>query len=239
MHTRLDHLVVTAHTLEQGVAWCEATLGVTPGPGGTHALFGTHNRLLRCASRAYPRAYLEIIAIDPDAQGQGAEPRAALPAHPDRRPGPRWFDLDDAALQAALREQPRLVHWVASTDTLQAALDTWQRRGIDRGRALAASRRTPQGLLQWRISVRDDGARLFDGALPTLIEWGDVHPTDAMPGSGVHLTALRVTHPRAEELRAALEAIDLGLVTFARGDANLAAELITPKGSVVLESKGL
>jgi hypothetical protein len=31
---QLDHLVVAARTLDEGVAWCEATLGVTPGPGG-------------------------------------------------------------------------------------------------------------------------------------------------------------------------------------------------------------
>ena len=30
----LDHLVVMAASLDEGVAWCEATLGVTPGPGG-------------------------------------------------------------------------------------------------------------------------------------------------------------------------------------------------------------
>lgn len=28
----LDHLVVAAASLAQGVQWCETTLGVTPGP---------------------------------------------------------------------------------------------------------------------------------------------------------------------------------------------------------------
>ena len=49
---RLDHLVVLADTLSEGVSWCEATLGVTPGPGGEHPLFGTHNRLLSIAAPA-------------------------------------------------------------------------------------------------------------------------------------------------------------------------------------------
>jgi hypothetical protein len=44
MKTQIDHLVIVAKTLEQGVQWCEATLGVTPGAGGEHALYGTHNR---------------------------------------------------------------------------------------------------------------------------------------------------------------------------------------------------
>jgi hypothetical protein len=46
----LDHLVIMASTLAQGLAWCEATLGVTPGPGGEHPLMGTHNRLMRLAT---------------------------------------------------------------------------------------------------------------------------------------------------------------------------------------------
>jgi hypothetical protein len=63
----VDHLIVAAASWTDGVAWCEATLGVTPGPGGKHPLMGTHNRLLKMASDTYPQAYLEIIAIDPDA----------------------------------------------------------------------------------------------------------------------------------------------------------------------------
>jgi len=41
-----DHLVVAARTLDEGAAWCEATLGVVPAPGGKHPLMATHNRLL-------------------------------------------------------------------------------------------------------------------------------------------------------------------------------------------------
>ena len=37
------------------------------------------------------------------------------------------------------------------------------------------------------ITVRADGQRLFDGCLPTLIEWGDTHPAATMPESGVTL----------------------------------------------------
>ena len=41
--------VVMAGTLAEGAAWCEAPLGVLPGAGGEHPLFGTHNRLLSVA----------------------------------------------------------------------------------------------------------------------------------------------------------------------------------------------
>jgi len=224
---RIDHLVVAADTLEQGIAWCEATLGVTPGPGGEHPLMGTHNRLLRIATVDHPRAYFEIIATNP------AVPVAAH----DRR---RWYDLDDASLRATVREQgPRLVHWVAQVPDITQAVGALARMGIDRGEVLAVSRMTPRGLLQWEITVRRDGQRLFDGCLPTLIAWGDVHPAAAMPDSGVTLHRLAIRHPRAETLRKALDALGLEGVEVAEGAANLCATLHGPRSAVRLESMGL
>jgi hypothetical protein len=219
----IDHLVVAAHTLDQGVQWCEATLGVTPHAGGEHRLMGTHNRLLRVATVQYPRAYLEIIAINPAAVAPG------------RR---RWFDLDDPALQHAVEQQPRLVHFVASTSDAAAGLKALRGLGIERGPLVQAERPTPQGLLRWRISVRRDGQRLFYGGLPTLIQWEGVHPADALPDSGLALQSLRVFHPRVADLQAAHGAIGLRGVDAEQGPPNLVATLVTPKGLVVLESGG-
>lgn len=219
----VDHLVIAADTLAQGVQWCEATLGVTPGAGGQHPLMGTHNRLLRITAPGYPRAYLEIIAIDPAA------------AKPKRR---RWFDLDDEVLREALRRQPRLVHFVAGTTNAPAALRALRNLGIERGPLVAAQRDTPHGALSWRISVRRDGQRLFYGGLPTLIEWGDKHPTDTMPDAGLALQSLRMRHPRPADLKAAYAATGLQGVTVEQGSPNLAATLETPIGVVQLESAG-
>ena len=108
MKTQIDHLVVAAHTLEQGVQWCEATLGITPEAGGEHSQFGTHNKLFKIATPAHPLAYFEIIAINPGAKG---------PANPNAK---RWFDLDNPELRAAVAQEPRLVHFVAGTDEMQA-----------------------------------------------------------------------------------------------------------------------
>ncbi|QTN23478.1 VOC family protein [Rhizobacter sp. AJA081-3] len=177
MSWSIDHLVIGAATLEQGAAWCAATLGVLPGPGGKHPLMGTHNLLLAIGSPAFPRAYLEIIAIDAQASAPG------------RR---RWYDLDDPALRAALAAGPRLIHWVAGCDDAAAECATLADAGIDRGEVLQAERDTPRGLLRWRISVRSDGQRLAGGALPTLIEWGDTHPAASLAASPVRLAALAV-----------------------------------------------
>ncbi len=221
----IDHLVIAAATLAEGVAWCEQTLGVIPGPGGAHPLFGTHNRLLRLQTDNGQAFYLEIIAIDPAATPQRAAPLA------------RWFDLDHPALHKQLREQgPQLVHWVLRVPDIHATLADWQTQGLDRGPALTASRPTPQGLLQWRISVRDDGQRLMGGALPTLIEWGDVHPCDAMPDSGLTLSALTLHAPDAAALQQALAAagLDDSTVHTHCAPAGLSARLRTPSGDITL-----
>lgn len=183
----LDHLVVGAATLEEGVAWCERVLGVTPGPGGRHALMSTHNRLLNISGPNHPRAYLEIIAIDPDAPP------------PDRA---RWFDLDLPELRERLGHGPGLIHWVARVPNLDAALANWQSEGVDAGKATEASR----GNLRWRIALREDGRRLRREALPVLIEWGEAHPTDSMVDQGVQLLGFdsrdglraRLATPRGE-----------------------------------------
>jgi hypothetical protein len=154
-----------AASLAEGVAWCEATLGVTPGPGGEHPLMGTHNRLLRIATPDFPNAYLEIIAINPVANKD------------QRTLGKRWFDMENPGLSAQVaRDGPQLIHWVARVPDVRAAVASLAAQGIDRGEVIQASRATPGGLLQWQITVRPDGQRLFDGCLPTLIQWGDTAP---------------------------------------------------------------
>ena len=227
----LDHLVVLATSLASGVAWAEATLGVTPGSGGEHPLMGTHNRLLRLRTSsdqatAQPgAAYLEIIAINPD-----ASPALVAPAR-------RWFDMDDLALRERVALQgPQLVHWVARVPVLAAALQAWQQLGINRGEARAASRPTPGGLLQWQISLRPDGQRLFDGCLPTLIEWGPHHPTATMADSGLTLQSLKLQHPQAAQLQSACDAIGLNEVVITGGPARLSAQLGTPRGPLTLHS---
>jgi len=235
MKTHIDHLVVVAHTLGQGVQWCEATLGITPAPGGEHAQYGTHNRLFKIATPAHPLAYFEIIAINPDAK------RSANAATK------RWFDMDDAALQAAVKVEPRLVHFVANTDDIQAARRALKALEIERGPAVKANRHSRRGLLEWQITVREDGQRLFNGTLPSLIQWGAadaaeplrLHPRNSLPRSGVSLQGLAISHPTAPKLQAAFDAIALGGISIKTGPANLTATLKTPKGLVVLQSHGV
>lgn len=222
----LDHLVVAAASLAEGVAWCEATLGVTPGPGGEHPLMGTHNRLLSIASPAFPQAYLEIIAIQP-----GATP--ALPTGDQR-----WFDLDFEPLQHHMATHgPTLVHWVARVPDAQAAAQSLRAHGLDVGRVAPASRATPQGLLQWHITLRADGHRLLGGCVPTLIQWGPTHPTGAMAASGVSLQAWSLAHPQPHAVAQALHTLGGPTPPVHPGTApTFTATLACPKGLVRLTS---
>ena len=210
----VDHLVVAAASLDAGVAWCERTLGVTPAPGGRHPLFGTHNRLLAIGSTAYPQAYLELIAIDPEAR-------------PPRRP--RWFGLDEADLSGG----PRLIHWVGRSPMLDMHRWGLIQVGEAPGDPVAASRETPSGLLQWQILVPADGRLRHGGALPTLIQWQGVHPADSLPASGVTLQGLTINHvpPRAREVLRLR-----GVAAVDDDGPALRAQLATPRGEIMLTS---
>ena len=235
MKTQIDHLVVMAASLEQGVQWCEDTLGITPGPGGDHEKYGTHNRLFKIATPQFPLAYFEIIAINPEA------------VIPKRAQVPRWFDMDDVALQKAVAQGPRFVHFVSSTEDVKAARHLLRTQGIERGQVVHASRKSSKGTLNWQITVREDGERLFNGCLPTLIQWGKpeateplrLHPRNSLPRSGVTLQSLAVSHPSGAKLQAAFDAIGLSDIAIETGPANLVASLQTPKGLVQLESLGI
>lgn len=223
-----DHLVLAATTLADGIDYVSSLTGAVPQPGGKHATMGTHNALLRLGERFY----LEVIAIDPQAQ----KPQRA-----------RWFGLDGIALQAELTLQPRLIHWVARTTDIDAALNA-------SGVALGSVHALTRGDYRWRMTIRDDGALPGKGLIPTLIQWQldqqplgqhpldqhalDAHPADRLPVSPVSLVELAGSHPEPTVIRRALT--QLGLkdrmhVTFDR-EARLVAMLRTPRGMVTLTS---
>jgi hypothetical protein len=210
MAATLDHLVVAAASLEQGAEYVKGALDVYPLQGGKHLLMGTHNMLLGLGCRAY----LEVIAVDPQAP------------HPGR---PRWFGLDEPEMQVQLQERPRLLHWVARTEDIRASVAA---SPVDLGRVSKASR----GDLRWWITLPSDGKLRGEGLIPTLIQWEAGHPTNSLPDFGCELLELTGFHPDPEPIRQVLRRLGgEGSLTLERSpEPRLEARLRTPSGIRVL-----
>ena len=204
----LDHLVVAAATLAEGRSWVEEQLGVPMEDGGRHEAFGTHNALLRLGSSAY----LEVIAIDPEARAPG---RA------------RWFELDSPRMAERLAHGPALVHWVVAVS--RGALE-----GADpvHGEAMALTR----GANRWTLTVPGDGSLPMGGVLPSLIAWDTPPPVHSLPDRGVELRQLALAGPESGSLGARLEALELvePPLVVAADQPSVKAILQTPTGLVTV-----
>lgn len=201
----LDHIVVVARTLEEGTSYVEAVLGAELSAGGKHPNMGTHNRLLSLGQDAY----LEVIAIDPEAPKPGHR---------------RWFNLDNYT------GAPRMTNWVCQTDDLDEALN-----GAPPGSGTPT--RLHRGDMTWTMAVTDFGRLPFDDASPALITWGDtLHPAKRLPDHGFRLTRLDVFHPEADALMDAFPALrTLDRVDVREGpEKRLIASISTPAGNRVL-----
>lgn len=203
MRCAIDHLTITAPTLESGAEYVRQALGVTPGPGGEHPRMGTHNLLLKLGEAAF----LEVIATNPAAPPHGR---------------PRWFALDDAG---AVRE-PRLAAWVARTDNLRSCPSELLEQ-------LGPVETMTRGVREWLITIPADGALPFGGAMPMLIEWVCPRgPVGAgLPDAGCSLATLGLRHPRPDRLCELLALAGLAdPVEATAGAPGLWADIATPHG---------
>lgn len=211
----LDHLVVAANTLEQGLAYVKDHIGVTMTGGGKHAAMGTHNRVLKLG----PGQYLEVIAIDPE----GSQPDF-----------PRWFNLDDPGFQARLKIRPRLIAWVVRTDNVDALAEAILGPRV-------CVRPMQRGGLRWRFAFTDDGSMPGDGLIPHIIQWdGRIHPTDKMQDAGCRLLGLEGAHIDAASVQRVVFSMGLDhLLRFhpvsKQRPPGLSARIKTPAGVVVMD----
>ncbi|MFN2354390.1 MAG: VOC family protein [Desulfopila sp.] len=214
MKTVLDHIVIGAADLQKGVEYVEKHLGITVPFGGSHPVMATHN----CLTRLSDTTFLEILAIDKEA----------------RQPlQPRWFGLDDPAVQKKLEHGPELLTWVVNCDDITAALSNAE---IGFGKPQPLSR----GDLRWYFGVPDDGRLIAGGILPYIISWQtEPHPAASMTHLGCRLENITIFTPFYDWTMRQLEAI--GALGQARVDncpparaPYLEVEFTTPGGKKVL-----
>lgn len=179
---RIDHIVIGADTLHQGVEFIEKQLGVRVPPGGEHNLMGTHNCLMKLGNGIY----FEIIAINPKAKS------------PTR---PRWFGLDNPNIRSVLKKQPQLLTWVVSTPDISSLRKTNYPESDSITNMI-------RGDLEWKITIPKDGSLPDNGLLPSIIEWQtDAHPSKTLPDLGCSLVKLDIHHSDPEWLGAILRSI--------------------------------
>jgi hypothetical protein len=202
----IDHITITASSLDLGAELVRQCLGVAPQRGGQHPRMGTHNLLLRLGEAMF----LEVIAVDPAA------------AAPTRA---RWFALDELAAHA----EPRLSCWVARTPDIRAT-------AAGACEPLGPVEPMSRGALNWLITIPEDGQPPLGGVGPALIEWPtDVHPASGLQDLGCQLVGFELLHPdprRVEALLARLAFEPRG-VQFAVLEAPhpaLRAQIRTPEG---------
>ena len=208
----IDHIAVTAPSLEIGAAFVRDVLGVSPQVGGEHPRMGTHNLLLRLGDALF----LEVIAPNP---------AAPAPARP------RWFGLDALHLDSP----PALSAWVARTADIHAA-------AAASSEPLGDIEPMSRGTLNWLITIPADGSLLMEGIAPALIEWHtDVHPAAKLQDHGLSLAKLELFHPepeRASRLLLSLGIVSQVSVSMASvGTApSLRAHINTPQGVRLLSA---
>lgn len=209
--TFLDHLTVTAPSLEAGSEFVREVLGIAPQNGGEHPRMGTHNRLLHLGESMF----LEVIATNPSAIG------------PDR---PRWFALDTLTPQAT----PALSTWVVRTTDIRSA-------SMAAPEGLGDIEAMRRGTLDWLITIPEDGSLPLGGLAPALIEWSSAaHPASMLIDHHLRLAKLELFSPQPERIERLLRALEIAAPVQVRPGpvACLVAHIATPQGIRLLSSPG-
>jgi hypothetical protein len=150
----LDHLIVGARDLDEGIAYLEKLSGYRASYGGSHPGRGTHNALLKLGHQSY----LEILAPDPH--------QSTLLWHKE----------------LPTLDEPRLVGWAERVNDINSLAARLKKRGVEVIGPTPGSRTRPNGdILRWTLLLRADDR---EGILPFYIAWdpNSPHPSDDAPG---------------------------------------------------------
>ena len=216
MQTRIDHLVIGARNLAQGISYVKDCLGVDIPYGGVHETMGTHNHLMQLGNNSF----LEVIAINPAGDPVGQ---------------PRWYGLDDPFVRQQILVQPTLLTWVVNTTDINTFL-------LNAKMSFGKSTLIRRDNLSWYFGLPGDGRLLSSGILPYVIQWQtDTHPSTRMADPGCRIQDLHIHHPHPlwlNEILKSINANDLVTVHALTGNETpyLVAEIKTPTGVKELRS---
>lgn len=205
VHAQIDHLVVAIRSLPEGIAEFERLTGVKATAGGKHPGRGTENALVSLGGGTY----LEIIAPQDGAQ---------------------LSPMDDA-----MRKLDRLhiINWAVSLSDVDAAVAALKAAGVATSPAQPGARITPSGdRLEWTTLGLADRTI---AVAPFFINWsaGTKHPSTTAPG-GCALDRLTITDPNSDRLAAALDALGVAGVSYAKGAVRIEATLTCGSRSATL-----
>ncbi len=205
--TFLDHITVTAPTLEAGAEFVYQSLGFKPQTGGEHPRMGTHNLFLRLGDALF----LEVIAINPDAQ------------NPKR---PRWFTLDNIKPDTPAT----LKTWVIRTEDIYSSVE-------NSAESLGDIEPMSRGDNNWLFTIPKDGSLPLDEAAPALIQWQfEKHPALGLNDYGLSLHKLQVYLPDANRLEELLHTLNLmeKVEIVESEQTKIVATINTPQGLKIL-----
>lgn len=205
-HSRIDHLVLAAPDLAEGIRFLKEQLGVTATYGGRHPGMGTENALVRVGDKRY----IEIIAPDLN----------------QNRVGPLWFGVEKVT-------SPQWVNWAIRMPDMDEAIHKLSLLGFYPGPIQSANRITQDGtILSWQLT--DPRPLLMDGVIPFFIDWGDSpHPTDQM-AHYIELINLSAVHPHPNKVKEILAEIEVNMEVAFGENAILKATFSTVSGQVIV-----
>ena len=201
----VDHLILGARDLDEGIRLFEERTGVRPKVGGEHPGRGTRNALVSLGASLY----IEILA-----------PQVNAP---------------DSGMVAELRQRTDLTPygWAVFVPDVEAARTRLADAGFGLSEIFPGSRARPDGrLLEWKTFEIEKPPI---AGLPFFIRWGDgtTHPSQDSPG-GCRLEHLRAVTPDLDGLRRVFSAIALDVTAEKGAKAGLDIVLRCPKGTVEL-----
>lgn len=203
--SRLDHIVLGAPSLQEGIDYVENLTGCRAVFGGKHQQFGTQNALLKIGNLIY----LEILAPDPD------NPKSEN----------LWMGISEL-------DKPRVTRYAIKSKQIAKDAKVLNSYEEEHGFCQVGKRVKSDGeLLKWELTV--PLAMPKTSCIPFLIDWGTtIHPSISLKSCAELLKFERFS-PNYVKLNSIFEDLNLNSLILP-GPEKIVLTLECPKGIIEL-----